>query len=183
MFNKKLREQLAQLNKENKELRNELTIAKMATTREYNNTIIELDTAHAKITDLEKDLKAAIALQHQFYDECGKKETELSFYRHTLAAIRALSQNDMAFVVRRTGNNYNDICIEIHTYDTEGEPVNVVLRDGSWNVESPDGLNGAYMPGRYQVTMMDIILLRVSDDEDAEELYRIAFESDQLESL
>ena len=180
MFNKKLKLQIEKLNKENKELRNELTLAKLATTREYNDVVIKLGAAQDKIINLEKDLKTATALQHQFYDECGKKETELSFYRHTMAAIRALSQNHMDFVVKR---KYDSVYIEIHTFDTDREPVNILLRDGGWNIESPDGFNGMYVPGNYQVSMIDIILTEASDDEDEKELYRIAFDLNQLESL
>lgn len=188
MFNKKYYQELAQLNNEKleqlikakEEIENELTIAKAATTREYNDAIIELGIAQAKIRDLEKDLKNAMALQHQFYDECGKKEDELRFYKHIVRAAMVLSQNHIDFVVRHIDNG---AYVEIHTFDTDCEPVNVLLKDGYWNIESPDGLNGMLIKGNHYVSMMDIILTEVSEDEEEKEVYRISFDSNQLESL
>lgn len=182
MFNKKLKLQIEVLNKENQKLYGELIEAQFAAAKELNDSAVKLGAAQIKVGDLEKDLKAAIALQHRLYDECAEKENELCFYRHTMAAIRALSQNGVEFVVRR---NDNGVYIEVHTFDTDSEPVNVLLKDGYWNIETPDGLNGMLIKGRYQVSMMDIILMEDPDNEDEEEkeVYRISFDSNQLESL
>lgn len=176
MRKRTLLNEIEKLNKENEELRNELTLAKASTTREYNEAIIKLDVANETISELESKLKVTTSMRDKWFNELTTCNEQLIYMQHAMNAVRVLSQADMNFIVK-----YRDVktTVEIYVHDAAGNDVVVKLCKDHWNIESEDGLDGMMIPGKWEVSCADIILKDAEGNED----YAVTFSRNVVEKL
>ena len=176
MRKRTLLNEIEKLNKENEELRNELTLAKASTTREYNEAMIKLDVANETVSELESKLKVTTSMRDKWFNELKACNEQLVYMQHAMNAVRVLSQADMNFIVK-----YRDVktTVEIYTYTTDRNDVVVKLCKDHWNIESEDGLNGMMISGKWEVSSADIIL----KDEEGNDTYVITFSRNVIEKL